>query len=54
LAIDIFKRHGIIDDAVQTVQSHVYAAQSALSMLPKNDGTLGLELIADKMAVRTM
>jgi len=54
MAIDIFKRHGIIDDAVQTVQSHVYAAQSALSMLPKNDGTLGLELIADKMAVRTM
>lgn len=54
IAIDIFKKHGIINDAIHTIQSHVTAAQSALSMLPANDGTLGLELIADKMAVRTM
>lgn len=53
IAIELFKRHGIIEDAVQTVQSHVHAAQSVLSLLPKNEGTLGLELIADKMAVRT-
>ena len=53
LAIDIFKRHGIIDDAIHTVQSHVIAATSALSMLPDNEGTRGLEIIAQKMAVRT-
>jgi geranylgeranyl pyrophosphate synthase len=53
LAIDIFKRHGIIEDAINTVQSHIGAAQSVLSMLPENDGTRGLEVIAQKMAVRT-
>ncbi|MGA1434426.1 MAG: polyprenyl synthetase family protein, partial [Candidatus Kapaibacteriota bacterium] len=42
IAIDLFKRHGIIEDAVQTVQSHVHAAQSVLSLLPKNEGKLGL------------
>jgi geranylgeranyl diphosphate synthase type II len=53
LAIDIFKRHGIIEDAIHAVQSHIGAAQSVLSMLPENDGTRGLEVIAQKMAVRT-
>jgi geranylgeranyl pyrophosphate synthase len=54
MAIALFKRHGIIDDAVQTVQSHIHAAQAALSLLPQNEGTIGLEMIADKMAVRTV
>ncbi|MFM7339187.1 MAG: hypothetical protein ACKO2H_03675, partial [Bacteroidota bacterium] len=54
LAIAMFKKHGIIDDAVQTVQSHIHAAQAALSLLPQNEGTVGLEMIADKMAVRTV
>lgn len=53
LAIDIFKRHHIIEDAIHAVQSHVIAAKSALSMLPDNEGTRGLEVIAQKMAVRT-
>lgn len=53
LAIDIFKRHHIIEDAIHAVQSHVIAAKSALSMLPDNEGTRGLEMIAQKMAVRT-
>ena len=53
LAIDIFKRHNIIEDAIHSVQSHVIAAISALSMLPDNEGTHGLEVIAQKMAVRT-
>lgn len=53
LAIDIFKRHGIIEDAIHAVESHIGAAQSVLSMLPVNDGTHGLEVIAQKMAVRT-
>jgi len=52
-AIDIFRKHGIIEDAIHAVQSHIGAAQSALSMLPANDGTRGLEIIAHKMAVRT-
>ena len=53
-AIDIFRKHGIIKDAIHAVQSHIGAAQSALSMLPANDGTRGLEIIAHKMAVRTI
>jgi geranylgeranyl diphosphate synthase type II len=53
-AIELFKRNHIIDDAIQAVQSHIGAAQSALSTLSDNEGTKGLEIIAQKMAVRTV